>query len=259
MFHRNTLPRMFHVLCGLVFLAWNTEAAITGWTVPGISKKADGAGTAAPEIPESLTPGHLTGINVTAISDTNNASITYVMLCKPEDGMFTINKTSGAIKFAKGVLDFEKRPSYVVRISASDTTATNGTVNVTLELSNSPPVFSSKTYKNQMCDGAGAGTLVTTLKATDPGNSNVTYKFQGSNTDFIIKAHTGVMAVANKKSLNMTAKSTYSLIVLASDTVSQSTPGTSTVSVTVKTCSSGTSHIAVAFPALLLAVLAKLF
>lgn len=249
------------MLCGLVFLAWNTEAAITGWTVTGMSSNADGAGVATPKIPENLTPGHLTGINITATSGTTNATITYVMLSQPVDGMFSINKSSGAIKFVKGVLDFEKTPSYVVRIRASDTTATNGTVNVTLELSNSPPVFSSTTYNKQMCDGASAGTSVTTLKATDPGNSNVTYTFQaGSNTngDFSLNAHTGVMTVA-KKSLNMTAKGTYSLVVLASDTVSSPGIGTSTVSVTVKTCSSGTSHIAVAFPALLLAVLAKLF
>ena len=163
-------------------------------------------------------------------TDANNDLLTY-SISGTDASSFTINATTGVVTFATAP-DFETKSSYSFVATVNDgTTTTNQNVTITISDVNetipdtSTPIFTSASTFS-VAENQTSGFTAT---ATD--NSTLTYSLSGTDvSSFAINATTGV--VTFNTAPDYETKTSYSLIVTATDSSNNSSLQNVTVNIT---------------------------
>ena len=151
-----------------------------------------------------------------------NRKISYSLL-DTVDNTFRIDSETGIITLKKS-LNREMQAVYVLTVEAQDkgvlpNSATCSVVIQVLNINDVPPEFQETTYKANVSEDAGIGTLVTTMHAIsrEAGEEEITYAIlAGPDSDmFAIDNKTG--AVTLRGSLDYETKKSYSLTIQARD------------------------------------------
>ncbi|KAL3877429.1 hypothetical protein ACJMK2_035135 [Sinanodonta woodiana] len=134
------------------------------------------------------------------------------------EGVVTIRVNDSSL------LDYEKRKNMTITVIATETNNSShtDTATVMVEIENVnefPPVFANRTYEVWIAEGAGNGTHVINITATDNDTDDtVTYSLSGGNNLFSIHNETGqVVTHCNKSQLDREAVPTIYLTVIAKD------------------------------------------
>ena len=132
--------------------------------------------TAARSVAEEAVAGASVGSPVTA-SDSDGDSITY-SLAGADANLFAINTRTGQISVAQGTaLDFETRSSYSVRARANDGRNGQGTIAVTIAVTN---VEEAGTVSLSSANPEVGVTLTAMLEDPDGGVSDVSWSWERS-------------------------------------------------------------------------------
>ncbi|XP_052818945.1 protocadherin-1-like [Mya arenaria] len=232
---------MIRVVSIVLIWANFTGAVVSNWNtpLPGTAGRGNESIIWAGSVLElSSINTHLFQCNVTV-----EGTATYRLL-NDSDGRFRINSTTGSV-FTHALLDYEQTPTLQIIIEATDSQDSGrGTATVTVkvqDLNDNSPMFTSSVYNVSVSDGAKAGTTVHHFSALDrdgPGpNSHITYKIKSQDTSgngtFVINSTTGVLSVANNKTINRAEKSEYKFDVIAMDAGVPSNSGTAMVTIHV--------------------------
>uniref|UniRef100_A0A3B3TF36 Protocadherin Fat 4 n=1 Tax=Paramormyrops kingsleyae TaxID=1676925 RepID=A0A3B3TF36_9TELE len=173
-------------------------------------------------VPESFSIG--TTIRTLLARDGDsavNGRVTYGIISGNEEDYFSLNSTTGALSLSQP-LDYEKKKSHTLRISATDGgwIARTGYAMVTIhvtDVNDNPPAFDSEEYFPTVQENVPSGTVVMRLNATDKdsgANALVAYVIQSSDSDlFIIDPNTGI--ITTQGFLDYEVKQVYHLTVKA--------------------------------------------
>lgn len=189
------------------------------------------------------TPAGATGnivLDVNATAAATGGAVTYA-LSGTDASFFTINATTGEIRFANSP-NFEGRsPTYNVTVTASSaangtTPAATATQNLTITVTNvnEAPTFASATVTaTAVPENIPTTQVVYTAQATDvDAGTTLTYSLGGTDAAaFAINATTG--AVTFRASPDFEAKSSYTFTVTASDAATGGLSATQTVTLAV--------------------------
>ena len=145
---------------------------------------------------------------------------------------FDINGSTGQLLTRSGVtLD---RASYTVEVVASDDEAT-ARITVTIDIiTNVAPAFPAATAARSVLESVSAGTRVgSPVTATDTDGDALTYSLGGADAgSFSIGAATGQITVGSGTTLDYETRTSYAVIVTATDPSGESDTITVTINVT---------------------------
>ena len=157
------------------------------------------AGSESPPVTRSVAENTAAGENIgtpVAAVDQENDTLTYT-LSGDDASSFSIDSETGQLK-TKAALDYEKKTSYSVTITVSDSSLTdtiNVTINVTDVDDNRAPVFLlSNITRSIEIDGdtAAGANIGAPVSATDADNDTLTYTLGGTDAaSFDIDSTTG--------------------------------------------------------------------
>ncbi|XP_077053022.1 cadherin-23 isoform X1 [Siphateles boraxobius] len=168
-----------------------------------------------------------------------NAVVSYRLLGARVD-LFSIDSLTGVVSVRRGaVLDREafSVPRVELFLLGEDVGGLNSSVPLTitiLDINDNPPVFNPSSFTVHLPENSPTGVVVTQLSATDAdagSNSWLQYRLDtGAQDRFIVDALSGAVLVGNA-TLDREERSSYKLIVIATDRGSPSLSGTATLSV----------------------------
>lgn len=177
----------------------------------------------SPAGPFSVTENTAIGTLVATMSATDDdgpaQTLTYSIASGNTDNIFAINSSTGAITIANNP-NYELGASYNLTIRATD----NGTgalfdsevvtINIT-DVNEAPVLGAAGPFT--IAENTAAGTLVTTMSATDDDGHTITYSITGGNGAgvFAINSSTGAITLAT--SPNYEAGTAYNLTITATD------------------------------------------
>ena len=178
----------------------------------------------------SLSDTTLTVAEDAAISDTvgtleafdpdslnvNFSTITYKIISASVSNYFKIDSKTGVITVAKS-LDYEKNPTYVLTVQASDGTyADTATVTIQLlEVNEAPIAEETVVTIKEECVGCSVSKKVT---ASDPENDPLTYKIISDTSNvFMIDSTTGIISLRDAERLDYEKDSVYTVTVSVTD------------------------------------------
>ncbi|XP_013082936.2 protocadherin-23-like isoform X2 [Biomphalaria glabrata] len=199
--------------------------------------------------PEFITPNNVSVLDTTAIGseifrfhatdkDTGDAGLV-AYTDTTQNAAFELDSASGILKTKAALTP----PSYALTIEAKDkdaarTMSTSQVFTVYViftDPNNNDPVFSPASYSVNVPRSSGSGTSVETVTATDADkglSAQLVYTIASGNTDgyFVISQSTGLITAATSM---LSAKDTYSLIVVATDQGNPPRSASATVAITV--------------------------
>ena len=183
------------------------------------------------ELPENnVIDAFIARVNATDGDIGSNAEITYAAAsdaASSDPELLTVHPVTGIIT-ASAVFDYEIRRDYTFVITATDkgsphprTATTTLSIRV-IDLNDEMPVFSNTTYNMHVPENAPANTVVGVVTATD---SDVTTQFaeivyildQEENGDGMFLVHPVTGTIVLKEPMDREMKSTYYLIIVASN------------------------------------------
>ena len=191
--------------------------------------------TATRSIAENTAAGTNIGTPIAA-TDADNDPLTY-MLSGTDAASFSIVSTSGQLQTG-AALDYETKNAYSVTVSVSDGKGGTDSITVTINVTDVPetptnnaPIFTEgDTTTRTIAENTAAGTNIgTPIAATDADNDPLTYMLIG-DTDaaaFSCAGKTGQLQT--RTALDYETKSSYVVIVYASD----GKGGTDSITVTI--------------------------
>lgn len=157
-------------------------------------------------------------------SDSDSGPNSYVeySLHGPFSNKFSIGTIDGDVRLV-GELDREEISNYTLTVVATDKgepplSSTMDVTMVVLDINDNTPSFSQNIYDIEIEENTLTGTDVIQVFATDADegtNGQIRFSISGSNTDFRIDSVTGMISVARQ--LDREARSSYSLLVQATD------------------------------------------
>ncbi|WAR10936.1 FAT-like protein [Mya arenaria] len=240
-------------------LFFSPEAAVTGWTAPGVIATTDGSFTILAE--NAIAEGSAVGTSLfTATATADNAVGPYILV-DDAGGKGTIDGGTGVVSLATGqTLDFETAPTLIFGVKATDGTDNGvGTATITLTISdvNEAPAYVEAQFTACVEDNSGADTLVGTYTATDPdAGDSITYSIATGDTNSEFAYGTdGQLKVAPSKTLDKSATPTYTLVLHATDDDAAPLIGTATVTLSVESTCSGAEAIGAMFASVLLSAI----
>ncbi|MCG9127098.1 cadherin domain-containing protein, partial [Candidatus Poribacteria bacterium] len=187
-------------------------------------------------VAENTDSGSNIGSPITA-TDEDNDTLSY-RLSGTDAASFYIGETSGQLQ-TKAALDYESKNVYYVSVIASDGSLT-ASIPVTINITNideqdvnNAPVFTdgSSTTRSVQENTAAGVNIGSPVDATDADADTLTYAISGTDAaSFDIVNTTG--QIQTKASLDYETKSSYSVIVTATDTEDQSVTINVTINVT---------------------------
>ena len=148
---------------------------------------------------------------------------------------FDIDPGTGQL-MTKDALDYETKASYDVTVTATDRAGLADTITVTIMVTdvdeNEAPEFPSATADRSVPENTATGEPIgAPLAATDPNEDTLTYALEGDDAaSFSIDPATGQLLTSAQ--LDRTTKSTYTVIVRATDDGGLSDTITVTITVT---------------------------
>ena len=200
----------------------------------------DGASTTR-SIAENTDAGTNIGTSVAA-TDADNDTLIYT-LGGTNSASFAIVITSGQLQ-TKAALNYERKKSYSVTITVSDSNGGTDSITVTINITdvanegtaaqntNSAPTFTEGAGATRsVAENTAAGTNIGTAVAATDANSGdtLTYRLSGTNADsFAIVSTSGQLQT--KAALDYETKTSYTVTVSVSD---GKTNGTDSITVTI--------------------------
>uniref|UniRef100_A0AAV2MHD2 Protocadherin Fat 4 n=1 Tax=Knipowitschia caucasica TaxID=637954 RepID=A0AAV2MHD2_KNICA len=135
---------------------------------------------------------------------------------------FSIGTIDGNVRLV-GELDREELSNYTLTVMATDKgepplSSTMDVTMIVLDVNDNTPSFSQNIYDIEIEENILTGTDIIQVFASDSDegtNGQIRFSMEGGNSDFRIDSVTGVISVA--KQLDRETKSSYSLVVQASD------------------------------------------
>ena len=149
-------------------------------------------------------------------TDNEGDSLTY-SLTGTDASSFNINSSTGIVTF-KTAPDYETKTSYIVTVNASDGTATTTqTVTITIANTNDAPTITSANSFSVNENQSSAFTIT----SSDIDGDSITYSLTGTDAGYFNVNSSGV--VTFKQTPNYEAKSSYSIVANASDSLNTTT------------------------------------
>ena len=155
---------------------------------------------------------------------------------------FTINSSTGVITLT-GSLDYEMDDVITLRVRATDENSPAETATLTLtvnvdDVNDNAPVFAQSLYTADIDETLGNGAEVARVSASDAdgttANNTVTYSINSGNTGNVFDIDdNGVITVLDANALDFETTETYTLIIMASDSVAGTNDATTNVVITV--------------------------
>ena len=176
---------------------------------------SEGASTTR-SVSVSAPAGTSIGRPVTATDADPGSTLTYSLEGTNASG-FTINSSTGQLARAGVTLPAASFPLTVV---ATDQLGGRGTITVTITLvPNVAPVFASASAARSVNENVAAGTAVgSPVTATDADNDTLTYTLGGTDAArFAVNSRTGQIAVGSGTTLDYETRTSYTVVVTASD------------------------------------------
>ncbi|EEC18238.1 cadherin-repeats domain-containing protein [Ixodes scapularis] len=180
------------------------------------------------ELEENTPPGQTVTHLMAADRDgLDLGKIRYYIIDGNSGEEFSMDETSGIIS-VRLIPDREKTPAFMLKVLAVD--SANNTVSCLLvssqvaiviqDVNDSPPQFEKEAYYEFVSENAPVGTIVDTVKATDPDspqNTNMTYSFArlSRRVPFMIDPILGTVNIT--RALDISESQEYSLEVQAND------------------------------------------
>ncbi|KAJ0050289.1 hypothetical protein NL108_014936 [Boleophthalmus pectinirostris] len=165
-----------------------------------------------------------TVVFVAQATDADSGPNSYVeyALRGPFGNKFSIGNIDGNVRLV-GELDREELSNYTLTVVATDKgepplSTTMDVTMIVLDVNDNTPSFSQNIYDIEIEENTLTGTDVIQVFASDADegtNGQIRFSMSGVNADFRIDSVTGVISVA--KQLDRETKSSYSLVVQASD------------------------------------------
>ncbi len=181
----------------------------------------DGASTTR-SVAENTASGQNIG-SVVAATDAEDDTLTYT-LSGTDAASFTIDSSSGQIQ-TSSALNYETKSSYSVIVTATDPGGLSDTINVTISITDvnevvapKAPEFTEGTSATRTVaeNTAAAQNIGSAVSATDENDDTLTYSLSGTDAaSFDIDTTNG--QIKTKVSLNYETKSSYAVVVTASD------------------------------------------
>ncbi len=181
----------------------------------------DGASTTR-SVAENTASGQNIG-SVVAATDAEDDTLTYT-LSGTDSSSFTIDSSSGQIQ-TSSALDYETKSSYSVIVTATDPDGLSDIINVTISITDvnevvapAAPEFTEGTSATRTVaeNTAASQNIGDAVSATDANEDTLTYSLSGTDAaSFDIDTTDG--QIKTKASLNYETKSSYSVVVTASD------------------------------------------
>ena len=190
--------------------------------------------TATRTIAENTAAGENIGTPVSA-TDHDGDTLTY-SLSGADAASFSIVSTSGQLR-TSAALDYETKNTYSITVFVSDGNGGSDSITVTINVTdvnepsaNNPPIFmEGNTATRTIAENAAAGENIgTAVVATDPDGDVLTYTLGGTDAAaFNCVSPTGQLKT--RAALDYETKSSYAVVVFASD----SKGGTDSITVTI--------------------------
>ena len=168
-------------------------------------------------VARSAPAGTSIGRPVTATDADQGATLTY-SLEGTNAASFSINGSTGQLLTRAGVT--LPAGSYPVTVVARDQLGASGRITVTITIvPNVAPVFASTSYCQKRNENVAAGTAVgSPVTATDTDNDTLTYTLGGADAArFAIGSSTGQITVGSGTTLDYETRTSYSVVVTATD------------------------------------------
>ena len=186
---------------------------------PDLDDKMDGDQTDQErEIAENTDAGEMIGAVVTA-TDPNDDDLTY-SLGGTDGASFSIVRTTGQLE-TKAALDREVQDTHMVTVTATDPSGLSATVNVTIKITNvdEDPTLTGPASP-RVAENTPSATAVATYIAMDDEDDKagtaIRWSLGGTNAgDFSITG--GVLRFKSAPNYEPAAGSTYSIMVIATD------------------------------------------
>ncbi len=163
-------------------------------------------------------PQH-TVMGVVEATDADGDVVSYALLAGGEDGLFTIDAATGALRLSDATrLDYESRAAYTLLVSATDgwnVAVAEMHIDV-LDVNDEPPHFASQLFSvsELALDGAEVGFV----SATDPEGTGLELRFTDAvGAPFALDTETGRLTVAEASQLDYEQRVGYVLEVAADD------------------------------------------
>ena len=187
--------------------------------------------TATRSIAENTGANTNIGDPFTATDVDANTTLAYT-LDGTDAASFSINSTNGQLR-TSAALDYEKKTSYTVRITVSDSELTD-TIDVTINVTNvdenrAPSFTDGSTATRSVAENTGSGQNIGgAVSATDPDDDTLTYTLSGADAgSFSINSTNGQLKT--KAALDYETKNEYTVTVSVSD----GNGGTDIITVTI--------------------------
>ncbi|XP_075331797.1 cadherin-23 isoform X2 [Odontesthes bonariensis] len=196
------------------------------------------------EIIENSAPGStVTVLNGPVLAEDKdigpNSVVKYRLLGTRVD-LFTVDSETGVIRVhQRAKLDREafQEPRVELILVGEDIGGLNNSVPLTvtiLDQNDNPPVFSPSSFSVRLPENSPTGVVVTQLSATDAdsgSNGWLMYRLEsGAQDRFVVDPLSGVVLVGNT-TLDREERSSYRLVVMATDRGTPSLSGTATLTV----------------------------
>ena len=181
------------------------------------------ADTATREIAENTAADTNIGDAVTATDPDTGDSLVYRLSgtdqASTDQTSFVIDAATGQLK-TKAALDYETKKVYSVVVTATDESAADDTITVTINVGdvNEKPEFAADTATREIAENTAADTNIgDAVTATDPDTGDsLVYQLSGTDqASFVIDAATGQLKT--KAALDYETKQVYSVVVSVSD------------------------------------------
>ncbi len=193
------------------------------------------------EVAENTKAKQPIGALVTA--DDANGDLRLYTLSGTDADSFGISRTTGQL-MTKAKLDYETKNMYTVVVTATDPSGASDSILVTINVTdendgatitlNSAPAFDADTAERSVEENAEAGGAVgDPVAATDPNaGQTLTYTLGGDDAGSFTIDGTGQIMVGEGTTLDYETKSSYTVMVTATDPAGESDSVTVTISVT---------------------------
>lgn len=169
----------------------------------------------------------------------SNAEVRYSIV-KGNSGIFSLDPNSGLLKL-HGTLDYERKPTYILEISATDLGTPPQTSQQTLtidlvDVNDNAPQFNQSLFLGNVYENEPVGTPVMNVTAHDPdsgSNGALSYNIPRGEVmpRFVIDPKSGL--ISTNSTLDREEKDVYILTVSASDNAFPFRVATCTVKITV--------------------------